>query len=503
MKKQWVLLAGHRPEKDPRLGWIRDAAPNDLNINIIAVDHEVNDIRFKQNKKNIEIVFPYHLNSWREDWISDLCINNKDGIATKIYLWLKYFKKENRDSIVHTLSKNVSNKRAAHLYNIFSYYHGITTRLVSSTICCEGIIGIIAADFETLLAAAILKELLNVAVVYDAHEYRSEEDHISEEWEKKLLKDIEISLLTYTDARYIVSDGLRDLATVELKSEFKALPNAIPTVIEYKKDSKEQVKECKFIFLGGMGEGRGLEKLINNWVNTPDECLLYLQGPESNYKENLKVLAEQNGVLGSKVFILKSASEDELLDSLKGFDVGVIPYEPVCINNKFCCPNKLSQYMASGLAILANDLNSVKETIRKAECGISVDFNDSLSFRNAITKLTTCKENLEKLKTNARKYHLSHYNWEEQSKEFYETIKIIGSSENSSRLLFNHTVFLNLNESIKKMPVLSSYSNVWEALFTYIIASLIISYKIIIPKKVRNILYFSGIKAVRILDKGE
>jgi hypothetical protein len=36
--------------------------------------------------------------------------------------------------------------------------------------------------------------------------------------------------------------------------------------------------------------------------------------------------------------------------------VGVISYQPFVIDNRFCCANKLSQYLHAGLMVITNDL---------------------------------------------------------------------------------------------------------------------------------------------------
>ena len=357
--------------------------------------------------------------------------------------------------------------------------------MVSIASRIDGVCGVIAADVDTLLSASILKEILNVPVVYDAHEYRSEEDHHAGIFEKKIFKDIERQLLNYTDARFIVSDGLRDLATHELGHEFKTLPNAIPLFQKFFKRSEKVDNNHNFIFLGCMAEGRGLEKLIENWRYTEPNCILHLQGPDSSFKERLKQLAKETGLLENRVFFLNSAPEKELMDALNGYEIGIIPYEPVCINNKFCCPNKLSQYMASGLAILANDTEYVKSLLKKYECGLTVDFNDKELFLDTV-KLLVLKENLEQMQVNAENAHLRFYNWECASQVFY---KKLAQFSCNNKILNNFNNFENIFndlklqlENIKQISFINSF-------LLKIIEILKILYAKIIPFKMRSYLW--------------
>jgi hypothetical protein len=54
-----------------------------------------------------------------------------------------------------------------------------------------------------------------------------------------------------------------------------------------------------------------------------------------------------------RVLFLEAIDESELVTAAAEFDVGLVPYTPTGLNYSNCCPNKLSQYMAAGLPILA------------------------------------------------------------------------------------------------------------------------------------------------------
>ncbi len=483
IKKNWILLASHRPEKDPRIGWIRENAPEDISIHCLAVDYEAREIRIEQDDYGMQVTFPYELGVKDDSWVSELYINKRDSLAAQIYLWLGHFTKPNRRATLSVFERHTSEKRGWRLFYDLLNIRELTYRLVGPAISLGPVSGIIAADFNTLLAAAIIKEILKVPVIYDAHEYRSEEDHHASEWEKSIFKDIERRLLRYTDARFIVSSGLSQLATIEMGHEFKTLPNAIPLVKKSPDQSEKVDKFHKFIFLGGMGEGRGLEKLIENWVYTDSSCHLYLQGPDSEFKENLKQLAQETGLLQNRVFFPNSASEKELMDALNGYEVGIIPYEPVCINNKFCCPNKLSQYMAGGLAILANETDYVKSILSQYKCGIAVDFNNRSSFLDAVRLLNT-KPQLQEMRRNARDSHVSNYNWQKVSEEFYKSVQNIGKIEyndlkNKIKLLFNSEQTISLVDLKKNI----SFS---EQLVAYCLSVLIRFYRCVVPKKIHD-----------------
>jgi hypothetical protein len=68
-------------------------------------------------------------------------------------------------------------------------------------------------------------------------------------------------------------------------------------------------------------------------------------------------------------------------------DVGLVPYTPAGANYTNCSPNKLSQYMAAGLPVLANATNFVTEVVQAAGGGIVVDFQREAALKDAIARL--------------------------------------------------------------------------------------------------------------------
>ena len=68
-------------------------------------------------------------------------------------------------------------------------------------------------------------------------------------------------------------------------------------------------------------------------------------------------------------------------------DIGVIPYKPLIRNDRFACPNKLSQYLHAGLMVVTNDLPYVKSVIHDAGAGLSYDSSVPSSLAAVINRI--------------------------------------------------------------------------------------------------------------------
>lgn len=274
---------------------------------------------------------------------------------------------------------------------------------------------IVAADVEALAAGAALKQEFGARLVYDAHEFWPYSfPQFSDAEEEQAWVRIERKLLRSTDARFVVSPGLATAMQKEYGVDFVALPNAAPLSEAPLPPQRENTTsdQLEFLFLGGFAPERGLKLLIEAWPQTPANCKLVLQGPENSYRREMTAAAKRTGLLGTRILFPPAIPEAELIKRAAQANVGLIPYEPTLINHVHCSPNKLSQYMAAGLPILANNTQFVADIVQRGACGVVVDFNDTPALVSAVSKLATNDAERQTLGANARRSFETFFNWD-------------------------------------------------------------------------------------------
>ncbi len=281
-----------------------------------------------------------------------------------------------------------------------------------------------ANDFETLMGALDLKRKYGGKIIYDAHEYWPYADIGASWWEREIWFVIEKTLLRGLDHAFTVTTPLAERMTKDYEFPFASLPNSEPREFTEKPAgvaaaSKRSKKT--FVFIGGFAKGRGLEFLIRAWkLAAIDDAELILRGPESHVKQHCIQIAKDLGVLDSSVIFAPAVEESVMLESLQNCDVGIIPYEPHGPNHTFCCPNKLSQYMKSGLAILHNDLVFVRQVVDHAQAGWQYDGSNLDAAAQTFRSIANEPAEIECRGANAKRYFESTYNWQLASQELYE-----------------------------------------------------------------------------------
>lgn len=470
--KNILLLSEHDPVLDPRLDWIVKSAPKDLSITQLGVDlsNQKNVIRILKDDGHVQVINASIAKNLSFD-ILKFSSKNDIGInVTNLILEIKGYSNLSDSELSRLFSIPYKCERLYCLRAYFNYFITITNALITQGINFQGLNAIIAADLTTLPAALILKSLYDIPVFYDAHEYWPDSDVKRFDFESEFWSNFELELLGYVDYCQTVTPQLATLMSQKYNKEFESVPNCI---------SKKEVVEntftgdaggkCNFIFQGGFSEGRGLELLIKAWPATSEDSILILRGPDNFYKDTLIVLAETLGLLNSRIFFPEAVQESKLITALFDNHVGLIPYEPILANNSNCCPNKMSQYFAARLPILANNTKYIKSTIESVNAGIVVDFNNPKKIVDAVNLLTRNKQLRNEMGQNGYRYLRDHFHWEKVSSNFY--FKLQESVKNTNNKLLRITIPRNktVDNNGKEKDSSSTVINILRCIGKYVI----------------------------------
>ncbi len=289
---------------------------------------------------------------------------------------------------------------------------------------------IVAINLPSLLPALVLKALLGVPVIYEALEYWPEVDPAQEEFEEKFWRELESRLVRLVQHRGTVTPQLATLMQDKYGVEFYSVPNCIP--LERDAESRcaappvpilETQKQVRFLFQGTFSPFRGLELLIRAWEKTNNRAILILRGPDNQFKKEMVKLAQATGLMGDRILFLPAVDAVDLVSAAdKDGDVGLIPYEPKGVNYSNCSPNKLGQYLAASLPILANNTNFVSEIVCASSSGMAIDFSKESQLVEAVERL--CDDEFRvHCKVNSRIYFESYFNWQRLSMPFYQAVE--------------------------------------------------------------------------------
>jgi glycosyltransferase involved in cell wall biosynthesis len=280
-------------------------------------------------------------------------------------------------------------------------------------------------DLDTLLAGTWLARRFGARLVYDAHELYPEMVPGTSSLYDGLWRRLEHQLIGRADAVITVNESIaREL---QRRHRLAQQPTVVMNCAEatpLPAVAREQDRPERIVLLyhGMFNAGRALETLVQAMAYVDDRALLVMRGAGPLLGE-LQQLAHDCGV-AQRIHFAPAVPPDQLLASMAGCSIGVIPTPPLTLNNYLCTPNKLFDYLMGGLAVVATDLPELRRIVIGGGTGLVYAPNDSLGLSKALNILIRDPERVASCRTAARRTALECYNWDIQAgqlRRLYDT----------------------------------------------------------------------------------
>lgn len=282
---------------------------------------------------------------------------------------------------------------------------------------------IVCHDFPGLVAGVRLKSFWGVPLLYDAHEYWPDADLLQEPWVEPLLMRVERRLIGRADQVVTVSPLLAEhLERVYGVKGVLSVPNAVPARREAL-PTRTSDGRVRFLLQGRLMPGRGLELLLDAWAGMDTSAVLQLRYVPNEYATRIE--RDYSELLESgRVEKLAAVGEESLVEAAAEADVGIVPYPGPSLNHLYACPNKVSQYMQAGLALLASsDMLYVDSLLERFGCGLTYDPRQPETLRAAVDLVVRRPQELARMKRAARTATEKEFNWESVSRPYSDAIE--------------------------------------------------------------------------------
>ncbi len=287
---------------------------------------------------------------------------------------------------------------------------------------------VICHDMQTLAAGVALRRRYGCRLIYDSHEYWPEADIRANRLQRKTASFFERRLVRHADTVVTVTPQIaRALERLYGLARVVVAPNAAPVIEDIAPPAARAPEEpVRFLYQGRMAPGRGLEALLSAWAQVEEPgAVLVLRAPDDAYYARLRARFAEL-LKTARVEIAPPVDEGQLISAASRADVGIIPYVGPSLNHHYACPNKLSQYMQAGLAVLSTtDLVYVSEVIARYECGLTYDPAHPASFVKAARRLVREPGLRHKLQQHAYHAARTSFNWAAQSAEYAGLVRRI------------------------------------------------------------------------------
>ena len=240
-------------------------------------------------------------------------------------------------------------------------------------------------DVNTLPLAWLISRRSNALLVYDAHEISVDrEGYRLRRWLVRVLEGFLVqkaaAMITTTDMR---AEWFREQYEIELPFVVQNRP----ALYETKQPAPEDLvalpsNSFVVLYQGGLQPGRGLRNLVDAVRDLPFAHLLMVG--DGAQKQQLEEYASD---ISQRVHFLGMKNLSELPAWTALGDVGVQLIRNTCFNHYSTDSNKLFEYVAAGLPVIASDFPEIGKIVRQWDLGILVDPDDPAEIRDAIYRL--------------------------------------------------------------------------------------------------------------------
>lgn len=295
-----------------------------------------------------------------------------------------------------------------------------------------------AHDLPQLIAAVLAKEELRTPLVYDAHELYPEIITLTPAQQSSLSKREKL-LVNFCDAIITVNPFLADEmagrydipAPHVIRNCAEAPPGLIPgrRLRRFEETLPISPEDKILLYQGWFSPHRGLQYLVEAMAKAPAHVVLVLMGYGDTKDELWRIVEKEH--LEQSVFIHDAVPQAELLFWTASADAGIIPYQPVDLNSRYCSPNKLFEFIQAGLPMIVNDLPYLRSVVKTEGFGVVEKLAGIEDYASAIR--TMFDEDLggpERFKNNLIEKGHS-YSWEVEQKRLVDIYHALAWDESS------------------------------------------------------------------------
>ena len=276
-------------------------------------------------------------------------------------------------------------------------------------------------DFELLFAGFLLKLFTGKRVIYDCHENYPEAAYERawypdwlKPWLSKFIAFIEPLLARQLDRVVCVVPDQQERFE-QNKCNTILIRNLPRTDIFENAYKTQHDKLDQLIYVGGLTMVRGAKIMVDIMVElkkSHPHLKLLLLGPfnEPYVEENIMNYIQDKNVQ-DVVEHISFVPHEKVPEYIVQSKVGLIPWQPNQQMLRMVFPNKVFEYMACGVPVIASDLPSMKYIFNQSKSGIIVKADDPVEYASAIRTLLNDTDKRNTLGKNGRKFVSVKYNW--------------------------------------------------------------------------------------------
>ena len=277
-------------------------------------------------------------------------------------------------------------------------------------------------DLDTLLPNFLMSRLKGSRLIYDSHEYFTE---VPELIGRERIRDIWLRLESYMVPKiktmFTVNDTLAEVYSDKYHIPVHVVRNvpklqgygATAHVLNVREQFGIAPTDHLLIYQGAVNKDRGLEELIQAFTFLPATYQLLIVGSGDVHQQLLEKTLELEL---HRVHFAGQIPFSELAAYTIQADLGVSLEKSTNLNYRFALPNKVFDYLASGVPILVSPLTELCAIIDKHDVGKLLPSHEPKDIAETIEAIFANQNQLAIWKENTLKAR-EEYCWENEEQK--------------------------------------------------------------------------------------
>lgn len=245
-----------------------------------------------------------------------------------------------------------------------------------------------AHDVNTLPTAWLAARLARARLVYDAHEISTSREGYQSF--RRLAASVE---------RFVMPRADGTITTTDRRAAFFARAYRVPRPLVLQNRPRKQMVTGGIrirdelgldhpwpvvLYQGGLQPGRGLDRIVDAAARVAEAWFVFIGGGRMAPELERQVRALG---LEDRVRFIPTVSLEDLPSFTASADIGVQAIENTCLNHLTTDSNKLFEYVAAGLPVVASNFPEIRKIVREHDIGLLVPSDDTDALADAIGRL--------------------------------------------------------------------------------------------------------------------
>jgi glycosyltransferase involved in cell wall biosynthesis len=176
------------------------------------------------------------------------------------------------------------------------------------------------------------------------------------------------------------------------------------------------------LYVGAISPERGIERLVDAMPLVPNGHLVFLGG--GGLEPVIRRRVSERGI-AQRTHFLGMVPSAEVVPYAASATVGILSTVPTNLNNQLALPNKIFQYMAASLPVVASDYPQIREVVHGSHAGVVYDPRDVEALAAGIRTYTDDPERAARDGANGRRAITERFHWDASAATLLEIYRAV------------------------------------------------------------------------------